>query len=423
MDATAGASQSPAGKLNGRIPPSGVVTDDRDDDDDDDDDWEEWDGKSPFWVHCVAGSLAGVVEHTAVYPLDTVRTHIQVACSACAQLHKRSGGLGGGISGGGAATTSGSGGLKALLSSVGAKPLSAGAVGPNLPMGMFQTIRHLMNEPVAVAASASASASAASVAPSTAAGWARLWRGVETMVVGCIPAHALYFSSYEVVKAAFTSRETGQVSPLGSSLAGAGAVVSHDLIMTPLDTIKQRMQLGHYSSVRSAVSRMAQSEGIGVFYRSFPVTLASNVPYGMIMVSVNEHLKQTIDLFDGNEGYPLQGPHHQHHHRHHAWKTVVFSSSVAGLVASAATAPLDRIKTALQTQHLLPTCYKLEREGRCALATHANWREAARHILETEGYQGFFRGIVPRVLSHTPAVAISWTTYETAKQFLMKNYS
>jgi Mitochondrial carrier protein len=38
---------------------------------------EEWDGSSPFWIHSIAGSVAGVVEHTAVYPLDTVRTHIQ----------------------------------------------------------------------------------------------------------------------------------------------------------------------------------------------------------------------------------------------------------------------------------------------------------------------------------------------------------
>ena len=35
------------------------------------DDWEEWDGTSPFWIHCVAGSTAGVVEHTALFPLDT----------------------------------------------------------------------------------------------------------------------------------------------------------------------------------------------------------------------------------------------------------------------------------------------------------------------------------------------------------------
>lgn len=43
-------------------------------------DWEEWDGRSPFWAHCAAGSLAGVVEHGAIYPLDTVRTHIQGEC-------------------------------------------------------------------------------------------------------------------------------------------------------------------------------------------------------------------------------------------------------------------------------------------------------------------------------------------------------
>ena len=49
-----------------------------------DEDWEEWDGRSPFWAHCLAGSIAGVVEHAAIFPLDTVRTHIQV-CAACLQ--------------------------------------------------------------------------------------------------------------------------------------------------------------------------------------------------------------------------------------------------------------------------------------------------------------------------------------------------
>jgi len=33
----------------------------------DDADWEEWDGRSPFWIHCVAGSLAGVTEVSAIH--------------------------------------------------------------------------------------------------------------------------------------------------------------------------------------------------------------------------------------------------------------------------------------------------------------------------------------------------------------------
>ena len=39
--------------------------------------WEEWDpATSPlsFAHHCLAGSFAGVMEHTLLYPLDTVKT-------------------------------------------------------------------------------------------------------------------------------------------------------------------------------------------------------------------------------------------------------------------------------------------------------------------------------------------------------------
>lgn len=43
--------------------------------------FEEWDGTSPFWYHCFAGSLAGILDHILVYPIDTVKTHIQ--CAAC----------------------------------------------------------------------------------------------------------------------------------------------------------------------------------------------------------------------------------------------------------------------------------------------------------------------------------------------------
>lgn len=43
----------------------------------DDLEWEEWDSNtSPlsFSHHCLAGSFAGVAEHTLLYPLDTVKT-------------------------------------------------------------------------------------------------------------------------------------------------------------------------------------------------------------------------------------------------------------------------------------------------------------------------------------------------------------
>mmetsp|Transcript_19289 Transcript_19289/g.37562 ORF Transcript_19289/g.37562 Transcript_19289/m.37562 type:complete len:147 (+) Transcript_19289:142-582(+) len=51
--------------------------------------WEEWDPHtSPlsFFHHCLAGSFAGVAEHTLLYPLDTVKT-----CWQSRVLHRAGG--------------------------------------------------------------------------------------------------------------------------------------------------------------------------------------------------------------------------------------------------------------------------------------------------------------------------------------------
>ena len=41
-------------------------------------DWEDWDpSQSTFTDHLIAGSVAGWAEHIALYPVDTIKTHIQ----------------------------------------------------------------------------------------------------------------------------------------------------------------------------------------------------------------------------------------------------------------------------------------------------------------------------------------------------------
>jgi solute carrier family 25 iron transporter 28/37 len=313
-----------------------------------------------------------------------------------------------------------------------------------LPLGMIQTIRYLVNEPVLETAVqgtnttslstppqkntlASVGSAAAESTKQAVAGWSRLFRGIQAVLVGCVPAHALYFSSYEIVKAAFL-KEDGRASTMGSSLAGAAAVTSHDLIMTPLDTVKQRLQIGHYVDARHAARSIYQNEGFVALYRSFPITLLSNIPYGMVMVTTHEACKQMLRDQLQDDRRPQQ-----------QWQIVLISSSVAGLVASGVTTPLDRIKTALQTQQLTPICGR--RKLNCPLKSkqnmaatigipssvatpkHINWQQAAKTIWIEEGFVGFWRGILPRILSHTPAVAISWTTYETAKHYLLSSPS
>lgn len=40
-------------------------------------DWEEWDRQDNFLHHMVAGSIAGITEHTVMYPVDTFKTYVQ----------------------------------------------------------------------------------------------------------------------------------------------------------------------------------------------------------------------------------------------------------------------------------------------------------------------------------------------------------
>jgi len=45
-----------------------------------DEDWEEWDpSKGSFMHHMIAGSCAGVMEHVAMFPLDTYKVSAYVS--------------------------------------------------------------------------------------------------------------------------------------------------------------------------------------------------------------------------------------------------------------------------------------------------------------------------------------------------------
>jgi len=97
------------------------------------------------------------------------------------------------------------------------------------------------------------------------------------------------------------------------------------------------------------------------------------------------------------------------------------------MIAAGATAPLDRVKTRLQTQRFanvspmyhdaIKSCPKAKATIKSQLK-YDGLMDAFMSIVKEEGYSGLWRGLAPRLMTHTPAVAISWTTYETAKKWL-----
>ena len=329
----------------------------------DDLDWEEWDpSRISFVNHMIAGSVAGLAEHVTIFPIDTVKTNIQ--CDQC---------------------------------------------GSTSPSQTWSCAKRIVKRD----------------------GLMRLWRGVSAMFAGCVPAHAVYFSIFEYIKGMVGADRAGH-HPIGAAFSGATAAFGHDLIMTPFDTVKQRMQLGHYRGIGNCFRTVAATEGLGALYVSLPTTLLMNLPYGCIMVAVNESARK---ILNPSGDYKTS--------------TNLIAGAIAGASAAVLTNPLDLIKTKLQTQNLEPSHIMEQQpcpQANQPVASMLNNRsfttltaaakpsvefpdsrvrytgatQVAINIYREVGIVGFASGMFPRVLVHTPSVAISWTAYEFAKNLLVK---
>lgn len=252
-------------------------------------------------------------------------------------------------------------------------------------------------------------------------GFSRFYKGVNVIASGCIPAHAWYFTTYEVAKETF-GVDDGNTHFLISGIIGALATLSHDAFLTPSDWIKQRMQLTGLSTLQWLKETIRQ-EGVRALFRSYPVTLMMNIPFAFTLVSANENIKVYARPKD---------------HKHPI--IVYFGwAFIAGMISSFLTNPMDVIKTRLQTQHHNSSLHsadkdawkaeaeklggRLEVEGSEALkeAKYRDVRHAIKEIYKAEGAHGFYKGVVPRMLFVSPGVAISWGTYEIFKSILIKD--
>eukprot|EP00250_Pteridium_aquilinum_P000766 c10928_g1_i1 orf=334-1425(+) len=284
-----------------------------------------------FTQYMLAGSIAGMVEHTAMFPVDTLKTRMQMMREVRGSLH----------------------------SSLGKT---------------FTSIIRLE-------------------------GSAGLYRGIGAMALGAGPAHAVYFSVYEVFKERFGGNEAGH-HPLAHGAAGVLATIASDAVFTPMDVVKQRLQLpgNTYKGVMDCIQSIMRDEGIKAFYASYRTTVVMNAPYTATHFATYEAVKASL------KGLWPDKTDEEHLFVH------LTAGGAAGALASVITTPLDVVKTRLQCQGV---------NGAEKYGSSSIW-EVIRSITKKEGPGALLRGIKPRVLFYTPAAAICWSTYEASKNFLQQ---
>lgn len=67
----------------------------------------------------------------------------------------------------------------------------------------------------------------------------QFWKGGTLVSMGCGPAHAAFFTVHEFSKSHILTMDEN-LRPIYFAIGGAFACITHDLIMTPFDAMKQR---------------------------------------------------------------------------------------------------------------------------------------------------------------------------------------
>ncbi|KAK8921086.1 hypothetical protein KSP39_PZI020825 [Platanthera zijinensis] len=283
-----------------------------------------------FWQIMIAGSIAGVIEHTAMFPVDTLKTRMQTRCSTLRSAPD---------------------GLRHALTSI---------LRLEGPLGLY--------------------------------------RGIGAMGLGAAPAHAVYFSVYEMAKK-YLSRGNPN-NPAAHAASGVLATVASDAVFTPMDTVKQRLQLKNspYKGVSDCVARVFREEGYRAFYASYKTTVVMNAPFTAVHFATYEASKRALmELSPDNSGDERLFVH-------------ATAGAAAGALAAVVTTPLDVVKTQLQCQGVCG----------CERFSSSSIMGVAGAVIKRDGFRGLMRGWKPRMLFHAPAAAICWSSYEASKSFFQR---
>ncbi|KAL0278368.1 UNVERIFIED_CONTAM: hypothetical protein PYX00_000204 [Menopon gallinae] len=212
-----------------------------------------------------------------------------------------------------------------------------------------------------------------------------LWKGMTPSLVRCVPGIGLYFSSLHTLKS-YWIKHTGKTSvePYEAGLIGVAARSISGVILIPVTILKTRFESGvyRYKSMTEAFQMIYKVEGPRGLCRGLIPTLFRDAPFSGLYLMFYTRTKQAIP------SAWLEGSVSSVSH---------FSCGVlAGILASFVTQPADVIKTKMQ---LYPNEFK-------------TITSALIYIHQKHGIEGYFKGLVPRMLRRTLMAAMAWTIYE-----------
>ena len=251
------------------------------------------------------------------------------------------------------------------------------------------------------------------------------YKGFGAVALGSPLASGMYFLGYETTKKTLAKvrgddggeTTTAAAAAMDNVLTGIVAQALAGIAYTPVDVIKERMQVSSvlpkhlktnngidYRNVFDAVKTIAQNEGVknglmrGYWAQNFvwwPWSASYFVVYEKGLEIFSKSNNNNNDDDDSVQTMYNVSPH-------------AASAFTAATFATVLTHPLDLCKTRIQTM----TAKGMNGGGGGSLTL----KMACVDVVKTEGVLALYRGVWARILSVAPGSAISFYAYESIRK-------
>lgn len=180
-------------------------------------------------------------------------------------------------------------------------------------------------------------------------------------------------------------------------IAGACAGIANSIVTSPVEQLRillQTQQHGEYKGPRDALNKIVAQHGITKgLYRGFAITMLREAQAYGIWFMTFEYLISTQTCTIQRNDIP-------------AWKLMLFGA-LAGEALWILSYPLDVIKTKIQSDGFATDTKKY----------HGSL-DVVKKTLKVQGFQGFWKGIVPTLLRAIPASASTFASVELTLRLL-----
>ncbi len=180
------------------------------------------------------------------------------------------------------------------------------------------------------------------------------------------------------------------------SLSGAICASAVNLVLTPLDVVKTKVQIApeKYPKILPAFQSVAKDEGFGTFFTGWLPTILGQFVGGGVLYAVTEVLRRSLCDYAGANAMALEVP------------IILFSASIAAALFGILYCPFDavRIRSVSQPDY------------------GGNAFETCSRMVEEEGIEVLTDAIPVFVARQVPYAAVKFTIFDLSTEYLYKLY-